>query len=83
MYYYYLTSKDRIIRVWAKQKPSIHRTPKSGTWIVQEWEGEHWEMPCFPEITLEKLKQMIYLGKAPKQESEDKTTYIRLRRKKK
>jgi len=82
MYFYYLTENERVIRVFAKQKPSVYRMLKSCTWIVQEWGGEHWEMPCFPEITLGKLNKMIYLGKAPKKKQEGRT-YIRLRRKKK
>ena len=59
----YITKrKERIIMVKAKTQPSIESMPRSGTWVVYELIKGEWQMPCFPEIVWETLKQFKYLG---------------------
>jgi hypothetical protein len=55
-------NKDGFIRIKTKQKPSLITMPRSGTWIVNEWNGEEWVMPCFPEIVLETLNKFKFIG---------------------
>lgn len=55
-------NKDGFIRIKAKRKPSLITMPKSGTWVVNEWNGERWTMPCFPEIIWETLNKLNYIG---------------------
>lgn len=56
-------NKDGFIRIYAKQKPSLTTTPRSGTWVVNEWNGERWVMPCFPEITWGILNKLKFIGR--------------------
>jgi hypothetical protein len=66
-YYLYVdtTNNNAPLLVMSKTKPSEKRIPKRGTWIVKEWYTEpcKWVMPCFPEITWNRLKQLKYIGK--------------------
>ena len=60
----YITPKNNtLIIVNAKRKPSPYTMPKSGTWVVREWDGKEWQMPCFPEIVWETLKKLNYIGR--------------------
>jgi hypothetical protein len=61
--YYYLCEDESIIRVLAKRKPSETTVSRSGTWVVYEYDGKKWEMPCFPEITWKRLSELKYIGK--------------------
>lgn len=59
----YLYSKGKILLlVNAIKKPSNKTAPRSGTWVVNEWNGKEFLMPCFPEIMLETLNKFSYIG---------------------
>ena len=53
------------IRITSKKKPSAKTIPLRGTWVVREFDGIIWVMPCFPEITWGRLSRMHYVGKQP------------------
>jgi len=68
----YIDKKNREcpLLVSAKRKPSVHTIPRSGAWIIKEWhetlnttkyEGD-WNLPCFPEITWGRLKELTFIG---------------------
>jgi len=65
--FYYLTENETIIRIKKKQKPSAKTCPRSGTWVIEEYSNNSlnskWGMPCFPEITWNRLSQLTYIGK--------------------
>jgi len=64
----YLTKKGFLLCVFSKKRPNIDNIPKSGTWVVNEYIKGEWQMPCFPEIVWETLKQFKYVGElAPKE----------------
>jgi hypothetical protein len=63
----YIDNRTRApIKVFAKKRPSIKSMPRSGTWVVNEWNphccGGKWQIPCFPEILWERLNSMIFVG---------------------
>lgn len=72
----YIDKSDRNcpLLVSAKRKPSIHTIPRSGTWIIREWHERQenrpdgriyeggWDIPCFPEITWGRLKELQFIG---------------------
>jgi hypothetical protein len=60
--YLYLENGIHPIIIFAKHKPSIKNMPITGTWIVDEYIGRRWVMPCFPEITWETIKTLQYIG---------------------
>jgi len=60
--YLYLESGIHPIMIFAKHKPSIKNVPRSGTWVVKEYINREWLMPCFPEIILETVKSLQYIG---------------------
>lgn len=54
---------DGLLRIHARKRPSRDTQPRSGTWVVGEFNNGEWGMPCFPEILIETIeKQLIYLG---------------------
>ena len=59
------------IRIKAKRRPGPNTSPRSGTWVVQEWTrnpqtGESkWVMPPFPEITWGRLSRLSFQRKEP------------------
>lgn len=55
------------IKVLAKKRPSEETIPHWGTWVVNEWTGKEWVMPCFPEITWGTLKKLTYFGELKKE----------------
>lgn len=63
---YYYVGKVGLIRIKSKRKPSVFTQPRCGTWVVSEYNFEEggWVMPCFPEITVEKINEMQFLGLA-------------------
>jgi len=61
--YYYLDETEGIIRIKSNRRPSVNTQRPSGTWIVNEYDGEDWIMPCFPEITWNRLSELKYIGK--------------------
>ena len=64
--YLYVDSQDNNtpVIVLAKKKPSLKNIPRSGTWVVNEFVNriEGWVMPCFPEITWSRLKELKFVG---------------------
>lgn len=62
--YLYISPKTQApLLIRAKQRPSPKRMPRSGTWVVREWCGDRWCIPCFPEIVWEKIKTLIFIGR--------------------
>ena len=61
--YFYLCEDEMIIRIKAKRRPSKYTIPKSSTWVVNEFCGRKWQMPCYPEITWGRLKELKFIGK--------------------
>lgn len=72
MFYYRVPDSANFIRIVGKRKPSLSTRPRSGTWVVRELENRDgvfgFTMPCFPEITWGRLKELIYIGKEPIQQ---------------
>lgn len=62
MKYFHYHDKGFLLRVLSGRRPSENTRPKRGTWVVQEFINNKWEMPCFPEILWKTLKEMEYLG---------------------
>lgn len=62
-WFYYLTEDEGVIRVGANRKPSMGTALLGKTWVVSEFDGRKWIMPCFPEITWGTLKKCEYIGK--------------------
>lgn len=60
--HYYLSEGAHVIRIRAAKKPSVKNIPKRGTWIVNEYNGIEWRLPCFPEITWGTIKTLQYIG---------------------
>jgi hypothetical protein len=61
-YYHYLALDGVVIRVKEKRRPSEKTIPINGTWVLREYAGGTWTMPCFPEVTFGMLKSLNYLG---------------------
>lgn len=61
--FYYLTGEQYVIRITASRRPSEKTKPKSGTWKVKEFDGNHWGFPIFPEITWKTLSDLTYIGR--------------------
>ena len=61
--YYYLDDTEHIIRIKSSRRPSITTRSWSGTWIVNEFNGKKWIMPCCSEITWTTLSKLTYIGK--------------------
>lgn len=63
---YYYTDNKNVIKLNAKRKPSYKTMPIGGTWVIREFTNKHgWEMPCFAEVTIERLNKMQYIGSVP------------------
>lgn len=67
----YIDSKNRDcpVLISAKRKPSEKNIPRSGAWVVREWYSRSTEIdcygrdiPCFPEITWGRLKELTFVG---------------------
>ena len=56
----YLTKDTHVpIMIQWKVKPSVKSQPKSGTWVVKEYCNSCWNIPCFPEITIERINKLL------------------------
>lgn len=69
-WFFYLTNENpenpnTLIKIKASRRPSDATKPRSGTWVVREFDGKNWLMPCFPEIIWATLKRFTYLGSGP------------------
>ena len=51
------------IMLYSSYKPSERNIPAHRTWPIREWDGKHWVMPCFPEITYGTIKKLKFIGK--------------------
>ena len=74
--YYYYVDGLTAVRICAKRKPSYATRSKRGTWVIRTatlpvgrtvtldlLRGLHWEMPCFPEITIGTLNKIKFVNK--------------------
>lgn len=53
------------VKINAAKCPCDDHQTKSGTWVVNEWNGKSWTIGCFPEITLGGIKKYLkFVGKA-------------------
>lgn len=67
-YWFYFADTEGgepIIRIKNKRKPSVTTIPWGGCWGLQEMYEGKWQMPCFPQITWGRLKQMHFIKKEP------------------
>ncbi len=60
----YLEQKTHApVIVFAKKKPSEKTIPRNGAWVLTEWTGKKWSLPCFAQITWGTLKkQLTFIG---------------------
>ena len=65
-WFYYNSSpygaKEGLFRIRAKHRPSIKNVPRSGTFRIQCYAEDKWQMPCFPEITWGAINKSDFLG---------------------
>lgn len=62
-WYFYLERRARApVMVRATRRPSDKTVPRSGTWVLYEWDGKQWALAAFPEITWPILKTLVFVG---------------------
>lgn len=64
--YFYLENGVTLIKIISNRKPGPNTKTRSGTWIVHEVFDGQWIIPCFPEITLGQLNNLVYIGSKKK-----------------
>ena len=62
-YLYLELETDAPIIVFAWRRQSQLTVPESGAWVLKEWDGKKWQMPCYPEVTWGVLKKLKYVGR--------------------
>ena len=62
IFHYLDPENGGVIKIRASRQPSELTKPRNGTWVVREFTEGKWQMPCFPEITWNRLKDLQYLG---------------------
>ena len=72
-YFLYSVNGGGIVGIRSNKRPSLETQPKSGTWVLYEWENEKFQMPSFPEVTWPVIRdKMTYIGELKGQDNEAK-----------